>query len=76
MRAPLETEHGVIEVTGGRVVIDGAKYDPGTTPGTVPLVYVSGGNVEVRSVMGIGGFTPVVRRVGGEVRVDSSAITD
>jgi hypothetical protein len=28
----------------------------------------------VRSAMGMGGFSPVVRRVGGTVQVDSSVI--
>lgn len=74
MRAPLASEHGVIEVTGGRVLIDGAKYEPGATSRTVPFVYVAGGLVMVRSAMGMGGFSPVVRRVGGTVQVDSSVI--
>jgi hypothetical protein len=74
MRAPTAAEHGVIEMTAGRVVIDGGKYEAGSTAYSVPMVYQAGGYLTVRSAMGVGGFTPVVRRVAGTVSVDSSVV--
>lgn len=71
MRNPLASEHGLIEVTGGTVLIDGAKYDRGSTAATVPLVYQSGGFVQVRSAMGFN-FKPTVQSVGGTLEHDSS----
>lgn len=51
MNAP-SSENGVIEVTGGEVLIDGVKYGRGNLAETVPLVYASGtSDVYIRSCM-------------------------
>lgn len=74
MSAPAATEHGPIEVTGGNVLIDRPCYGRGNTAETVPLVYVSGGKAEVRSVAGAGTWTglPRVHKAAGTMANDSS----
>jgi hypothetical protein len=74
MSAPTTTEHGLIEVTGGNVLIDRPTYDRGNTAETVPLVYVSGGKVEVRSAAGAGTWVglPQVHKAVGTLLSDSS----
>lgn len=75
MSAPDAGENGVIQVTGGDVLIDGPMYERATgVPETVPLLYQSGGRVEIRSAKGAGSWSgrPRVTTVGGTLINDSS----
>lgn len=76
MNNPGTASHGVIEVTGGNVLIDRPCYGRGNLAESVPLVYCSGGKVEVRSagVDTTDSWTglPRVQNAGGTVVTDSS----
>jgi len=74
MSAPATTEHAIIEINGGNVLIDRPCYGRGTAAETVPLIYVAGGRVEVRSaaVEGTWASLPRVKKVGGVLVSDSS----
>ena len=70
---------GMIHVTGGQVLIDGATYERATgVAETVPLVYVSGGEVRVRNAMRSGSWTgkPRVFHAGGTVDVDDTVVLE
>lgn len=66
------SEHGVIEVNGGTVLVDNPTYDHGNTGASVPLVWVNGGRVEVRSVQSATADVPVVHAAGGTLTHDGS----
>jgi len=74
MNAPLATEHALIEVNGGNVLIDRPCYGRGNAAETVPMVYIAGGKAEIRSAAPDGPWTglPRVRKVGGVLVSDSS----
>lgn len=77
MANPGTYSHGVIEVTGGNVLIDRPTYARGNSAESVPLVYCSGGKVEIRSAVTNPTETwsglPVVAKTGsGQVVADSS----
>ncbi len=66
---------GMIHVTGGQVLIDGATYERATgVAETVPLVYVSGGEVRVHNIMRSGSWTgkPRVLHAGGTLDADDT----
>ncbi|MDB5181094.1 MAG: hypothetical protein JWO54_857 [Candidatus Saccharibacteria bacterium] len=72
MDSPDPTEHGMIEVTGGNVFIDRPVYNRGTAATSVPLVYCSGGKVEVRYAASSTNEVMYVDGAGGTVLTDSS----
>ena len=78
MSAPDAAEHGAVEVTGGNVLLDRPFYRRKTTVAeTVPLVYCSGGKLEVRSAAADTTFNawtglPRVQNAGGALVTDSS----
>jgi hypothetical protein len=75
MNNPASTEHGIIEVTGGNVLVDRPVYDRGNAPLSVPLLYVSGGKAEIRSAAMVNGETPVVHAAPGSTLVTDSSVT-
>lgn len=68
------TSKGLIHITAGNWILDGLTYKRATgVSESVPLVYVSGGNVVVRNATGRGfSGKPVVQVVGGSVSTDTS----
>lgn len=78
MSSPDATEHGIVEVTGGNVLLDRPIYRrKGTVAETVPLAYCSGGKLEVRSAAADTVFNawtglPRVQNAGGTLVNDSS----
>jgi len=77
MSAPATTEHGLIEVTGGNVLIYRPYYGLGNTAETVPMVYCSGGQVEVRSAASDGTWSglPRVQQAGTGTLAGDSSVT-
>lgn len=75
MSNPGTYSHGVIEVTGGNVLVDRPTYERGNTAASVPYVYCSGGKIEVRSAYGMQD-TCIAHSAGGTIVVDSSVITN
>jgi len=73
MSNPSSSEHGVVEVTGGNVLINRPNYDSGNLPSSVPAIYQSGGKLEVVSAYGLKG-DPGVKSVGGQLLHDSSVV--
>jgi len=73
MSNPSSSEHGVVEVTGGNVLINRPTYDSGQLPSSVPAIYQSGGTLEVASAYGLMG-PPSVKSVGGKFIYDSSVV--
>jgi hypothetical protein len=68
MSAPDAGENGVIQVTGGDVLVDSPAYERATgVAETVPLLYQSGGRVHIRNVQKSGTWSglPRVQTVGG-----------
>ena len=72
------TDVGVINVTGGQLIVDGCTYERATgVAETVPFIYASGTTtrVRVRNIMPIGTWTglPVVRQLtAGLIDADNS----
>ena len=62
------SENGVIEVTGGNVLIDRLTYTRGVTATSVPLVYVSGGSAEIRSCDSSTSESIALEAAGGTIK--------
>lgn len=71
MSSPQAGEYGIIQVNGGKVLFDGLAYDRGNTALSVPLIYQTGGKVEVRTA-DMGSETPIVTSTGGTLIHDAS----
>ncbi len=72
-----DNSQGMIHVTGGQVLIDGATYGRATgVAETVPLVYVGGGEVRVRNIMRHGTWSgkPHVLHSGGTIDADDTVV--
>jgi len=74
MRTPDAASHGIIEVTGGNVFIERPTYNRGSTPNSSPLIYCSGGKVEVRAVHGTVD-TPTVKKTAAGTVVSDNTVT-
>jgi hypothetical protein len=78
MGAPSSGENGVVQVTGGHVVIDTPTYAfAPTVAESVPMVYQSGGVLAVRDALPAGSWSglPRVQTVGGTLRATDGSWT-
>lgn len=73
---------GVVHITGGQVLIDGARYKRANSVAeSVPLFYASGGKTRLRNIMPVGAWTgkPIARQtVAGLIDADDTVtvVTD
>lgn len=68
---------GVVHITGGNVAIERPVYEQANSvPDSTPLVYISGGKVDVSRAFNHSSVdgTVVVRRVGGQANVDGTVV--